>query len=554
MSGRAHFTLRIEGMTCAGCARHVTQALKSVSGVESVEVGDWQTGSAVVVADATVSDEALAAAVAAAGYRAVTQARQALEPERQVPAPEGADFDLMTIGGGSAAFAAAIKAAELGARVAIVEAGMIGGTCVNIGCVPSKTLIKAAEICYHAAYSTFEGLAACPPPSDWQRVVRQKDALVAALREEKYVHVLEAYPNITLIRGRAELTAGRSVSIDGRAYRAGKIVITTGSRPWAPPIAGLADAGYVDSTGALSLPSLPETLIVIGAGTIGIELGQLFARFGVRVTMVEAAPYVAAAEEPQLSDALKRYLAGERMTLLTGVNIERVERGGGEYRVQVAVDGGKQTLAADQLLVATGRRPNTSGFGLERAGVTLGRKGEIITDRHLKTANPDIYAAGDCVGDPMFVYVAAYAGQLAAENALTGAGKLYDLSALPRVTFTDPQLASVGLTERDARAQGLDVEAATLPLEYVPRAQASRNTRGLIKLIRERGSGRLVGAHVLAAEAGEIIQEATLAIRFKLTTRDLIETFHPYLTMVEGLKLASLTFAKDVRQLSCCTT
>lgn len=429
MSERAHFTLRIEGMTCTGCARHVTEALKGVSGVESVEIGDWQAGTAAVVASAAVVDEELTKAVAAAGYRAVVQARRALEPERRVPATEGVDFDLMTIGGGSAAFAAAIK---------------------------------AAEICYHAAYSTFEGLAACPPPADWQRVVRQKDELVGALREEKYVRVLDAHPNITLIRGRAELTGGRGVSIDGRAYGPGKIVMATGSRPWAPPITGLTAAGYLDSTEALSLPALPESMIVIGAGTIGLELGQLFARFGVRVTMIEAGPYVAAAEEPELSDALKRYLTNERMTLLTGVSIERVERADTQYRVQVTVDGGQQTLTADQLLVAAGRRPSTSGLGLERAGVTLGGKAEIVVDRHLRTANPDIYAAGDCIGNPMFVYVSAYAGQLAAENALSGAGKVYDLSALPRVTFTDPQLASVGLTELEARRQGLEVEAVTL--------------------------------------------------------------------------------------------
>lgn len=554
MSERAHFTLRIEGMTCTGCARHVTEALKRVSGVESVEIGNWHAGTAAVVASAAVADEELTKAVAAAGYRAVVQARRALEPERRVPATEGADFDLMTIGGGSAAFAAAIKAAELGAKVAIVEQGTIGGTCVNIGCVPSKTLIRAAEICYHAAYSAFEGLTACPPPSDWQRVVRQKDELVAALREEKYVRVLDAHPSITLIRGRAELTGGRGVSIDGRAYRPGKIVIATGSRPWAPPIAGLAETGYLDSTDALSLPALPASMIVIGAGTIGLELGQLFARFGVHVTMIEAGPHVAAAEEPELSEALKRYLADDRMTVLTGVRIDRVERADTQYGVQITVDGRQETLAADQLLVAAGRRPNTSGFGLERAGVTLGGRGEIVVDRHLQTANPDVYAAGDCIGNPMFVYVAAHGGQLAAENALTGAGKVYDLSALPRVTFTDPQLASVGLTELEAQKQGLEVEAVTLPLEHVPRAQAARNTKGLIKLIRERGNGRIVGAHVLAPEAGEVIQEATLAIRFKLTTRDLVETYHPYLTMVEGLKLAALTFTKDVRQLSCCAT
>ena len=552
MSDRLHFTLRIEGMTCDGCARHVAQALKGVPGVESAEVGDWREGTAAVVADAIVSDETLAGAVAKAGYRSITQERRPLESGRQVPQSAGADFDLMTIGGGSASFAAAIKAAELGAKVGIVEGETIGGTCVNIGCVPSKTLIKAAEIFYHASYSNFKGMTACPPSSDWQAVIKQKDELVSALRESKYVKVLEAYPNVTLIRGRAQLTGGRNMVVDGQAYSPGKILIATGSRPWAPPIPGLEEAGYLDSTAALSLPALPQTMIVIGAGTVGLELGQLFARFGVRVTMIEVLPRIAAAEEPEISDALAEYLAGERMTVLTGVKIERVDRSGGEYRVQVEVNGAEQTLAAEQLLVTAGRLANTSGFGLEQTGVTLGRKGEILVDQHLRTENPDIFAAGDCVGDPMFVYVAAYAGQLAAENALTGAGKVYDLSALPRVTFTDPQIASVGATEAQARTQGLDIETTILPLDQVPRALASRNTKGLIKLIRERGTDRLVGAHVLAAEAGEVIQEATLAIRFKLTTKDIIGTFHPYLTMVEGLKLAALTFSKDVAQLSCC--
>jgi mercuric reductase len=484
------------------------------------------------------------------GYRGVVQARRPLENGRQTPRAEGAEFDLITIGGGSAAFAAAIKTAELGAKVAIVEEGTIGGTCVNIGCVPSKTLIKAAEVCYHAAYSNFQGMTACPPPSDWQRVIRQKDELVAALREEKYTKVLEAYRNITLIRGRARLTGGRGVAINGRTFTPGKILIATGARPWGPSIPGLAESGYLDSTEALSLPSLPQSLLVVGGGSIGLELGQLFARFGVLVTLIEANPHIAAAEEPEISEALARSLMKERMTVLTNAVIERVDRSPHGYVVHATVNGVKETLAAEQLLIATGRRANTSGFGLEEAGVKLGRKGEILVNSHLQTDNPDIYAAGDCLGDPMYVYVAAYAGQLAAENALTGAGKLYDLSALPRVTFTDPQLASVGLTEAQVRAQGLPVETTLLPLNAVPRAQASRNTNGLIKLIRQQGTQQLVGAHVLAAEAGEVIQEATLAIRFKLTTNDLIQTYHPYLTMVEGLKLAALTFFKDVTQLA----
>jgi mercuric reductase len=486
------------------------------------------------------------------GYRAVLVERRELEPGRAVPSSKDRDYDLMTIGGGSAAFAAAIKAAELGARVAIVEKGTIGGTCVNIGCVPSKTLIKAAELCYHSAYPQFEGLTACPPPSDWQRVVRQKDELVAALRQGKYVDVAAVYPDITILKGEAKLVGGRQVWVNGTVYEPEKIVIATGSSPWAPPIPGLEEASFLNSEQALSLEALPASMIIIGGGSIGLEFAQLFTRFGVKVMVLESGPYVARAEEPEIGQALVRYLEEEKVRICTNVSISRVERRDGDYLVQTEANGKPEICRAERLLVATGRRPNTSGFGLEEAGVKVGSTGEIIVNEHLRTTNPDIYAAGDCIGDPMYVYVAAYAGGLAVENALSGAGRVYDLTALPHVTFTDPQIASVGLTERQAKAKGLRVQTALLPLEHIPRALASRNTKGLMKLVAEEETGRLLGVHVLAAEAGEVIQEATLAIRFGLTVQDISETFHPYLTMVEGLKLAALTFKKDVSKLSCC--
>ncbi len=552
MNDRVALTLRIEGMTCEGCARHVVEALKSVPGVEEAQVCSWRAGQATVVGSAEVSDRALTEAVQRAGYHAVLIERRGLEPTRAVPSSKGREYDLMTIGGGSAAFAAAIKAAELGARVAIVEKGTIGGTCVNIGCVPSKTLIKAAELCYHAAYPQFEGLTACPPPSDWQRVVQQKDELVAALRQGKYVDVAAVYPNITIIRGEARLLGGRRVRVNGTVYEPGKVVVATGSHPWAPPIPGLQEAGFLDSEQALSLSELPMSLIVIGGGSIGLELAQLFTRFGIQVMVLETGPHVARAEEPEIGQALVRYLEDEKVRICTNVTITRVERREGGYLVNTQTNGQSEVCRAERLLVATGRRPNTDGFGLEEAGVRLGPKGEIVVNEHLQTDNPDIYAAGDCIGDPMYVYVAAYAGGLAAENALSGAGRVYDLTALPHVTFTDPQIGSVGLTEEKAKQQRLRVQTAVLSLEHVPRALASRNTKGLIKLVAEEETGRMLGAHVLAAEAGEVIQEATLAIRFGLTVQDLADTFHPYLTIVEGLKLAALTFKKDVTKLSCC--
>jgi mercuric reductase len=552
MPDKTHVLLRIEGMTCDGCARHVTQVLKAVRGVEDVQVGSWRSGQAAIVTAPETSDRELIEAVKNAGYRAVLRERRGLEGGRRVPAAEDAPYDLMTIGGGSAAFAAAIRAAELGARVAIVEKGTIGGTCVNIGCVPSKTLIKAAELCYHSAYPNFEGLTACPPPSDWRRVVQQKDELVAALREGKYVHVAEMYSNISVIRGEAKLLGGRKLAVNGKVYLPGKIVVATGSHNWAPPVPGLEEAGYIDSTQALDLKALPESLMIIGGGAIGLEFAQLFTRFGVKVMMMEAGPHVAMGEEPEIGNALVKYLAGEKVRVCANVKIKRVERLTGEYRAYAEIAGSEEICRAQQLMVATGRRANTSGFGLEEAGVKLGKKGEILVNEHLQTDNPDIYAAGDCIGDPMYVYVAAYAGSLAAENALNGSGKVFDLFALPRVTFTDPQIASVGLTEAQAKNQGFAAETSILDLKSVPRALASRDTRGLIKLVAEKDSGRLLGAHVLAADAGEVIQEATLVIRFGLTVQDIIDTFHPYLTMVEGLKLAALTFKKDVAKLSCC--
>jgi len=552
MSDRFHFALRVEGMTCEGCARHVTEALRSVLGVERVQVGSWRAGRATVVAHSGVKDHDLLNALQKSGYHGVLIERRELEPARFVPTFEPGDYDLMTVGGGSAAFAAAIKAAELGARVAIVEKGTIGGTCVNIGCVPSKTLIKAAELCYHAAYPQFEGLTACPPPSDWQRVVQQKDELVAALREGKYVQVAAMYPTITIIKGEARLEGGRKMRVNGTVYEPGKIVVATGSRPWAPPIPGLEDAGYLDSELVLSLEALPASLIIIGGGSIGLEFAQLFARFGVQVMLLEGGPHVAMTEEPEIGDALVRYLENEKVRICTNVHITKVERANSGYRVHALINGKPEVCQAERLMVATGRRPNTSGLGLEEVGVTVGQRGEIVVNEHLQTSNPDIYGAGDSIGDPMYVYVAAYAGGLAAENALSGVGRIYDLTALPHVTFTDPQIASVGLTERQARAKGLHIQTVVLPLHHVPRALASRNTKGLIKLVAEEETGRLLGAHVLAAEAGEVIQEATFAVRFGLTVQDLADTFHPYLTMVEGLKLAALTFKKDVSKLSCC--
>ncbi len=559
---KERFELRITGMTCDGCAEHVTRALEGVAGVMEAHVPGWRSGRAEVVGEG-VDPEALVRAVEVAGYGAEVVARtpepatpdggSGAKVELRIRAPEaegaGEGAEVMVIGGGSAGFAAALRAAELGARVTLVEAGTIGGTCVNVGCVPSKTLLRAVERHHRAARTPLEGVSTAAGALHWARVIAQKDALVAELRQKKYVDVLAAYPRIALLRGRARLTP-EGVEVDGQLHTPDRIVLAVGARPWAPPIPGLAEVPYLTSTEALALRALPRSLAVLGAGGVGLELAQIFARAGVAVTLLEALPRIAPLEEPEVSAGLREALEAEGIRVYEGVQVVRVEEDRGE--VVLHLEGEPATVRAEKLLVATGRRPNTEGLNLEAAGVEVGPRGEVKIDRYGRTSNPRIYAAGDCADLPQFVYVAAHSGTVAAENALRGPVRPLDLEALPRVTFTDPQVAAAGLTEAQAREQGLAVKTSVLPLEHVPRALAARETRGLIKLVAEAESGRLLGAHLLAPEAGEAIQTAVLAIRAGMTVDELARVLFPYLTLVEGLKLAAQAFEKDVALLSCC--
>lgn len=552
MSKLEQLEFSIEGMTCDSCAMHVTNALKHVPGVKEVEVPGWQSARATVLIETGVAADVLTTAAREAGYSAAVTAQSRAGQLELQRSEQGDQYDLMVVGGGSAGFAAAIRGAELGFKVALVEADTIGGTCVNIGCVPSKTLLRAVESYHLAGQHRFHGVDTSQNRINWPDVVSHKDELVNDMRRTKYIDVLAAYPNITYIQGRAKLTGKNGVEIDGTRYTPGRIIIATGAASWAPPIPGLAEAGYLDSTSALDLKELPRSMIVLGANAVGLELAQLYARAGTVVTLLEVLPHIAPFEESEISSMLTEYLESEGLRIVPNIKTTKVEKRDGRYRVTGVQNDSELTLEAEQLLVATGRRANTAGMGLEEAGVKLGHLGEILVNDRLQTDNAFVYAAGDVIGRDMFVYVAAYAGQLAAENALTDTSRVYDASYIPRITFTDPQIASAGLTEDQAREQGYEVQVSVLPMIHVPRALAAHDTRGLIKLVVDTHNDRLLGAHILAPEAGEMIQTAVLAMRFSITLRDLRETMFPYLTNAEGLKLASLALEKDVALLSCC--
>ncbi len=469
--------------------------------------------------------------------------------------PRDGSLHLLIIGGGSAAFAAAIKAGELGARATIINAGLpIGGTCVNVGCVPSKTLIRAAEAHHRATHHNFLGIESSSRISDFQAIIRQKQELVEGLRQAKYLDVVSDLPGVQIINGQAKLLTANVVKVNNEQICADRILIATGATPSIPSIPGLDRVDYLTNETAFQLEKLPESLIILGGRYIALECAQMFARFGSRVTILQRSSRILPTESEELTSALTNYLEGEGIKIVTGVTTQKVCATNEGIRVETSIGNIPRDFQASRILAATGRKPNTGGMGLENIGVTLDSHGFLEVDETLQTNIKDIYGAGDVVGEPMFVYTAAYEGALAAENSLLGLSGKRDYTALPWVIFTDPQVAGVGLNEQQASDGGIDADAATLPLSHVPRALVARDTRGFIKLIRNRATDTLVGARILAGEGSELLMEISLAIKYGITVGNLASSFHPYLTLSEAVKLAARSFNKNIAKLSCCAT
>ncbi len=456
------------------------------------------------------------------------------------------------IGTGSGAFAAAIKAVEQDAVVTLIEAAEnIGGTCVNIGCVPSKIFIRGAHIAYLQGHHTFNGLPLNTPKIDRKAMLLQQQQWVKNLRHAKYESILENNPGITLVRGRAHFKDSTTLTVTKKdvsetEITADRILVASGASALVPNIKGLNDTPYWTSTEALTAESIPEHFLVLGASVVALELAQAFCHLGAKVTVI-ARSTLLSKEESDIGIALKHIFEEEGIKVLLNTTLSSVSHDGEKFTLQTSAG----DLIGDQLLVATGRQPNTASLGLEKIGVTLDKRGAIVVDDHMRTNIDKVYAAGDCTDQPQFVYVAAAAGTRAARN-MTGDDVAIDLSIMPAVVFTSPQVATVGMSEQQAKDNGLDVESRKLELENIPRALANFDTRGFIKLVAEKKTKKIVGCQVLANEGGEIIQSAALAIRNNMTIEELAEQLFSYLTMVEGIKLCAQTFNKDVKQLSCC--
>lgn len=460
-------------------------------------------------------------------------------------------YDLAIIGAGSAAFSAAIRARQKHLTVVMVERGEIGGTCVNVGCIPSKALLAAAEARHTSAVPRFPGIETTAAAVQMGTLIGSKDAVVADLRKDKYVDLAREY-GWEIVHGAARFAPGPSVEVAGRRIEAKHYLIATGSVPAVPPIEGLADVPYLTSTTAMDLPEVPETLLVIGGNYIGLELGQLFARLGTRVTILEALDRIAPHEEPEISKILADVLREEGLVLHTGAKVTRARLDNGGVVLTINRGGRIDDLRASHMLIATGRRPDTSSLNLGTVGVQTDSKGAVVVDEQLRTANERVWAAGDVTGHPQFVYVAGVHGTIVVDNAFGGAGRTIDYRTLPRVTFTSPNIAAVGLTEEEAERAGFECECRSIPLDLVPRALVNRDTRGIVKIVAEKNTGRIRGIHMLANNAGDAILAGVYAIECGMTVEQLANIWCPYLTISEGIKLAAQAFTMDVAKLSCC--
>src|SRR3989440_1544406 len=480
-------------------------------------------------------------------------------------------YDLVILGSGSTAFAAALHAAELGKTVVMTESRTVGGTCANRGCLPSKNLIEAARLVYDAAHPRYPGLSPVRMPVNWAELVAQKDEIIQEYRAHKYESLLDDPDHMQIVSGQARFVSDHEVEVqstDGVRRLVGEqFLIATGSTPDIPQVPGLSDVPYLtsdllsaaDDPWRTELREHPRSLLILGGGYIALELGQMFARFGTKVTLVTRGKSILPGYEPEIAAALTEILQEEGLRIVTGAQVCSVEQAGEGVTLSVQRHGGQQRYTAEKLLIATGRRPNTRELGLEQAGVSVDATGAVRVDRTLRTSVAHIWAAGDVIGretgSQMATPVGAHDGKIAAHNALSGERlREVDHVVIPRVIFTDPQVAVVGLTDEEAAAAGIACNCNTIPLSVVPRAGAIRDTRGVIKMVLDDATRRVIGVSMLGTNAGEVIHEAAMALRFGATTDDFIDLIHVYPTMAEALKLVAISFTKDVNRLSCCVS
>lgn len=464
------------------------------------------------------------------------------------------NFDLIIIGGGAGAFAAAIRANELKAKTALINKGLpLGGTCVNVGCVPSKTLLWAGEVLHTAKHHNIAGIELDVRKFDFQQIIKDELALVEQLRQEKYERVLKNLEYVTSIEGKAAFTSPTEIDVNGEKLTAKNFIIAAGSTANVPPIENIREVGYITHIEALKLEKQPKELIVVGAGALGLEFGQMYSRFGTKVTILQRGSSIFPPAEPEITNRLAEILIKEGITIKTNVEVKSARKENGKKVLSFLADGKSSEVSGNEILLAAGKTPNTQGLGLEKAGVKVDEKQAVVVNNFYQTSQPHIFAVGDVNNLPLRLEpTAGHEGTLAAENAVSGSQNGIDYNAVPYAIFTDPQLAGVGFTENKQMKKMGVCACRTVSFADIPKAIIMRRTEGLIKMAIHPSTKQIMGVHILAPNAGELIAEAMVLIKNKNTIDDVTSSLPMFPTLSEAIKIVALSFTKDISKLSCC--
>jgi dihydrolipoamide dehydrogenase len=446
------------------------------------------------------------------------------------------DFDLIVIGSGPGGYHAAIRAAQLGLRTAVVERGAVGGVCLNVGCIPTKALLHVAAQLTEASEAASYGVEYGEPSVNLQKIEAWKSGIVKKLTGG--ISMLFKTNKVTLIEGNAKFADAHTITVGDRKYTAERFIIATGSSPVSIPGFEVDETDIVDSTGALLINEVPGRFLAIGGSAIGLEFADIYNALGSEVTVVEMQDRIVPTSDIEAGRELAKVLAKKGLRLLTGTKSVSQKKGPDGIEVVLeSADGKQETITVDRILVAVGRKPNSAGLGLEAAGVSADQRGFIGVNEHLQTNVPSIYAIGDVARMPMLAHKAMKEGLVAAEHA-AGKPSAYD-TIVPGVIYTSPELASVGMTEAEAAEAGYQVRTGKFPLAASGRAMALGVSDGLVKVVADEESDLLLGVHIVGPSAGEIIAEATLALEMGATLADLALIQHPHPTISEGLMEAA---------------
>lgn len=444
---------------------------------------------------------------------------------------------LLVLGGGTAAISAARMAVDRGWEVVLAHAGLpLGGCCLNVGCVPSKYLIRAAERVHHARHPGFPGVSGTEPGVDAGVLFAGQREKVRELRERNYVEPLPKLEGLELVSGVGRLVDARTMAVGGRRISGDAVLVATGSRPWTPALPGLEGVEVLTNETLFGLERLPGSMLVLGGGYIALEMAQMLQRLGVRVTLIQRSGHVLSDQPAEIGEAMAGFLVSEGMEVVCGTRMVSVAKTGDGVSLEVEHQGERRVFKAEAVFSALGRAGNTQGLGLEAAGVRLRGRGFVEVNERLETAVPGVYAAGDVLGGHLLVYTASYEAEQVVGQLCGEAVEPVRPEGVPWVVFTDPQVAGIGLDAETARARGLEVEEAVLPVNRWPRFSTLGEERGFLKLIRDVRTDCLVGARAACPEGGDLMTELGWILRKGIPMREVAASLAPYLTLSEGIQ------------------